>query len=322
MGCCPVKIVASLFITWHLWAALRSPPTQHPILRYAQRDSILPHSPSSYWRWVWAVVGCLVVLASILAPIPTLPILLAALLVIPLGLFVFSGTVLGCIWGGRISTILAHIRHSQQYELLSLTPAGDFGTTWLVSAGVVHNNNWLNTVYRIVRGLALALGVLISLVILMGALAAISEAWGQGDEDISYYWDLLGTVLLPLLFVVGMWFDHVQSILVAVLVGIAFSKHSRDSALVRWLVPLCYLIIQILSYAALYIIYAAANAVFTAWLDGTMLRTLLVALTMLCGLFFLRDILLSLLWRWLDSRYTETIALTTKKQAQLVAVPE
>lgn len=306
-----------------LWDALRNPHSQHPIFRYAHRQRPVSDADRRFWRRVGVGIGLTVVVLSVVAPVPTLSVLLAAGLLIPFGLLLFSGTVLGCIWITRISTTLTHTKISGAYDLLRLTPAGDFDSKWLLSTGIVHHRGWLNTVYRIVRGLALTLGVLLSLVILMGALAYVSQIMNDGAQDTSYYWDALFTVLLPLIFVAALWLDHVQSIIVAVLMGILLPERITSTNFVRWLAPLVYLLVQVLTYIGVSVGFWLMSALLTHYLGVTVTRNGALALLTLFLLFSLRDALISVLWRLLERQYSHDAPIPITKQAQRFdAVPE
>ncbi|MEL7433538.1 MAG: hypothetical protein AAFN11_06295 [Chloroflexota bacterium] len=323
MGRLPVSIVRRLFLTWILWDALRNPQSQHPIFRHAHRQRPVSEADRRFWRRVWAGIGISIVILSIVAPVPTLPALLTSGLLIPRGLLLFSGTVLGCIWITRISTSLAHTKISGKYDLLRLTPADDFDSNWLLSTGIVHHRGWLNTVYRIVRGLALTLGVLLSLVIFMGALTYVSQIMSDGTQDTSYYWDAFFTVLLPLIFVTGLWLDHLQSILVALLIGMLLPERITSTNFVRWLAPLVYLLVQTLTYIGLVVGFWLMSAILTNYLGTTVTRNGALALLTLFLLFSLRDALISILWRLLARCYPhEAIHPTTKQAQRLNTVPE
>lgn len=294
-----------MILTWMLWNALRSPQWKHPIFQQIQQQKVAAKSLAWYWRLLLALLFLFVLASLALFPLPALLSILGLAVGIPSFVLVFNGTVLGLYWVGAIAEAIARENRQGRFELLSLTPDGSFGISWRLAVASIHRHDWLNTVYRLLRGVILGVLFILAFLVLMLIMGAVfAELSPQREGQIRILLDVLVIGLVILFF----WADHIQSIVLALLVGLILPYFQRDEGLLKLLAPLSFLFLQAINYLV-------GLSIFSLRLNFENLPFLLFvvsAFVFYCGI---REILIRGLWRL----YLH-LAQSSEEESQIVRV--
>lgn len=291
-------------MSYLLWKALFYPQWQNPIFRYAQQT----RPPAKVFAWYWqALLVCIAFALAVfvvLFPIPAFLSLLASLLLIPALLIIFNGTVLGTYWIGLIAEHIARERRNRRSDLLSLLPDGELGVNWYFAMGILHRNSYLQQSYRILRGTLLIILMLLALASLLFILSAFGT--NNIQERANFLRIFLDILLIGLVFLF-FWADHIQSVIIAVLLALVLPYLQEEESFIKFIAPLSFLAIQSLSYLfgfGLLMLGAAA-------LEIIAIPMLLFAAFIIVSFCIYREILIRALWSWLkyltDSQSTENI---------------
>jgi|GEM_PF-7078260 len=289
-----------MFLTWQLWNALRFPQRRHPIFHYARKQSTSRESSSRWWRVLLFLAFASFIIFAIVIPVPAIVVTVGAAITIPLMMILFNGTVLGTLWAVNVSDTIATAYQDNRFELLSLSSQGAYGVLWLLCCGVVHRNNRLKTVYRIVRWVVSLVLVLLGIAIAMmifGAITAGSEQLQQQQLNV------LRDVIQICLIVCVLWLDHIQSILVAVMVGLVLPAFIKDKTQLRGITPIIYLAIQVFSYLAIFVMYAVIGIVLREVFGNTFIVSLMIAFTTILSFYLIRESIIAGLWRVMLIKY-------------------
>lgn len=282
-----------MFLTWQLWNALRYPMRRHPIFLFAQQPHLEQHQNS---RTIWFLgigAGLLLFILALISLTATLVTILALGLILPALIFLFNGTVLGLNWVANLNGLLFRSYRNQRFDLMSITPYGVLGVYWLIASGIVHRNNRLKQVYRIVNwvvSLVVAMLLLASLMLLFGALTAGNDVMRQTQFNV------LRDVISITTLVLALWLDHIQSIVISISVGILTSRLLSQQQL-QWLSPILFLIIQLISYIVIFITYILLRVIIIGLFGTTLLSSILIAISTLTILYLWREAIISGLWR-------------------------
>ncbi len=207
-------------MTWRLWKALGSPPTQHPVFQriaFEDRDDVpqmLQTILTQGQIWLW----------------PLLFMLDMRLLV----LSVFSGTLFGAVWIMSILHRVNQEREHHTFDLLCLTPGGMAETLWAISAGCLHQQGRFRAIHAddvmYVRGvLFLMLGFTLS--------AVLPRVDGQ---VISFGWMIVLVCIL--------WLDVIHSIVTATIASMWVSQLGLERISQQGMALVIFLVVQIAAY--------------------------------------------------------------------------
>lgn len=281
-----------VFLTWKLWNALYFPPRKHPLFR-RMMDRKRWRLPAS-WLVVLVVIafgaGC-----ALFFRFPEIALALAFSLGIgvPILMIGAHGSILALWWALQISDELLDVRREQQDDLLGVSPGGLLGTGWLISAGLIHRGDWLRQAHNFMRPVLLM--VVGSLVILV--LAAFVWLLLDGSPiDVNGLTLIVGIYSLIALGL-AFWFDHVQSILLAPLLGLLLPHVLRDRFLIRAMLLLGFPLLQIGILLLAYTIYQLWVLLIFSLMQSILLGYALAMLLGLLTFFLMRETLLALLWR-------------------------
>lgn len=131
-----------------------------------------------------------------------------------LALMIFGGTIYGAIWTVNISGQIAIERDSGTYDLLCLSPAGTIGTTWAICTGCIHRDEAFRHINS-QESWSVRFILLVPLVI--STHLVFRQLFGEAG-DMTLLWIL---ALIALFYI-----DHVQSILMASLLGALASYYA------------------------------------------------------------------------------------------------
>lgn len=195
-------------LTWKLWRALCSPPYAHPLF---QRTITTQLIRSRLRRLVELITGYLVIctLATFIWPL-----LFANPAIIVLVIVACSNTVYSLTWAFRISTAIAREYELETYDLLCLQPPGALGVGWLLCTGNLYRSPFFRGIRFIMPIVSISVTLALVIALAIPILLSISSA-GQ-FESMQLFMTLVSAPILAIAF---FYVDHVQSLLLANLIG-------------------------------------------------------------------------------------------------------
>lgn len=279
-------------VTWLLWRRLRTLPHQQ-IPWWHQ-----PEATKKPRRWLQLLIGLTlatgVMIWLIQTPIAFLAILWI-LLALPFGFLFLNGLLYGLYWAVQISTTLAREYELGHFSMLSLTPHGGIGASWLWATTIVNRNNTLHKLHIMVR----AVVIIALLTLLLAFITVYISAQNSPSTRIASFGGLTSIVLLALV-VVALFFEHMQSIVIGSLLGMLIPARLPTVFDARiWSVGV-YLLLQLGFYALMVIAIGILPLLFRLigfvgnWAD------LIHGLLLLLIFFALREGIIRLLWRNLN----------------------
>jgi hypothetical protein len=263
--------------TWQLWRGIKQPPTTHPL--YAR----VMTAPFQVMPWYSA---CAIILV---APFLLIPAIL------------FTSAFYSLRWAVTIASTLAREYDTGMFDLLALTPAGAFGTSWSISTAAIHRNESLQQIQSpsswIVR-LAFTLLILASLGNFVEPLVPASA------EGVML-------IFIPLLYLFtlsgALYIDHVQSIVLSALVGMVIPTYARGRVDAGAAAFLVFLLLQVTTYALMLLLGFAAlpTLLISLGMDEVFIAVLLPILRLLI-FYFLREGIIAAVWAILVERLNVT----------------
>jgi len=293
-----------MFLTWQLWNALRFPMRRHPIFNYARKLDVSSDKPSLRWRFLQVLAFVSVILFAIMLPVPAIITALGLVVGLPLLLIIFNGTVLGTVLVMGIASTIASARKDNRFELMSISLEGGLGVSWLLATGMIHRRNWHKTIYRLLKWVVTLILILLGLamfMLLIGTFASESELLRQQQANV------LRDVINISLIVAVLWLDHIQSLVIALVLGIVIPTIIRTELQLRTMVTVIYLIIQFCTYLAIFILYRLIDIIFTGiWANSFMVSIGITVLSIL-AFYLMREAIISALWRLMLKQYDASI---------------
>lgn len=214
-------------ITWRLWQALRSPPTDNPVFQ---------RMTSPYYeeiRWVMVAQNVLIQgqiwFWSIIFVIDTRALIL----------MIFSGTLYGLIWSAIVSGTIAIEREYRMYDLLCLSPAGTLGISWAICMGCLHRNR---TFEHVNSQESWSIRLILFIPLIISANVLLGRTFTSPGS-------ITGIWLIA--FVVVFYLDHVQSILFGSLLGVLAPHYSSNRFDSRLWACTGFMLVQCTSYLVL-----------------------------------------------------------------------
>lgn len=248
-------------LSYPLWRSVRRPPTRNPLFRqtYTHAENIAP--------WY---VGC-VQWTGVLFFAPIIAL---------------AGLVYGFGWSAGIAGMLGKERESRRFELIRLTPPGPLGMSWASALGYLYHHRTFRNV-----------NTQSNLLIRAGVMAFILSGVGLAFELQNPFFTLN---LFTLLFYVVSLFaalliDHVQSVVVAVLVGIVAADASGSRVGAQLVAFSLYSGVQIMTYLVTLMLALPLTLLATDEIGLAVI--LLVRLALFAAV---RELLIWLLWRHID----------------------
>lgn len=294
----------ALFLTWQLWNSIRFPVRRHPIFLYARKPRQLEDEVFSLWRWLPGILLAFVILFAMILPLPALIASAGFIVVLPVLLILFNGTVLGTILVAGISTTIASARKNNRFELMSVSGEGALGVSWLLATGTVHRRNWLKTINRLVRWVVSLVLVLLGLAIVMLLFSIFtSESDALRQQQFCFLYEVINVSLL----VAVLWLDHIQSLVVAVVLGILLPLITRLEVQLASVGTIIYLSIQSGIYLAIFVIYRLMDTIFTELWGNGFIVSITVTMLSIVTFYLIRDAIIGLLWRLIFIRYDASI---------------
>jgi len=125
---------------------------------------------------------------------------------------------------------------------------------------------------------------------------------------------LLRDVLFLAFLVIVFWLDHIQSILIAVLLGIGLPRINRESAFLLIVAPIAFLTLQVMSYLLIAVAYILLRIVVFGILGAGFGSVIVLNSLTMCTIFFYRESLISLLWYFVRQRYDALYPITLQER--------
>jgi hypothetical protein len=259
-----------MLLTWTLWRGLKKPAGQHPLFQ-----RVLTAPPQMI---PWYLACGLIVTAPFL--------LLPAL--------VFMSAVYGLRWAVMIATAIAREQESGMYELTALTPPGALGSSRAIMTACLYRNESLAQIQSLgAWALRLSFGI-----VLMLSLETFSTPIIRYDVD-----PFLGQIITPLYLMtlgIAVYLDHVQSIVIAELVGMLIPVYVRRRQDAGISAGAAYAVLQVGSYALTLVFgFALLSPLLDALPIAPQARTLVLPFLRLAIFYGVREIIIGWLWRTL-----------------------
>ena len=252
-------------LTWTLWRALRKPPFAHPLY---QQIIGRPASPMA------ASLSCVVVLV---APLLLLPALL------------FLSTVYGLRWAMQIASAIAVERETGRFDLLALAPDGAFGVSRAIMSAYLHRHESLSQIQS-VGGWILRLAFMLTILL---ALTSLAEPILTTDYAPNVNEAIM--VLYVVTMVAAIYIDHLQSIVIGLLVGMGLSTFAPRRLDASMGALLSYLLLQVAAYVVIVLIGFTLIPALLGAIPAPY-NTILLALLRLATLYLVRELLIRWLW--------------------------
>ncbi len=255
-------------LTWKLWRGLKKPAARHPLF---QRIMTAPPQDMPWY------ITCGII---IVAPFLLLPAI------------VFLSAVYGLRWAMAIAGSIAKERETGMYELISLAPGGAFGSSRAIVAACLHRNESLAQIQSVGAWvMRMAFGLL-----LMMSVEMLSTPIIRYDVD-----PLLGQIITPLYLVmlgVAVYIDHIQSIVVAELVGMLIPIYARKRTDASLTAAVVYLLLQIGTYAlTLFLGFALLSPLIEIIPIAPQSRTIILPILRVVIFYTIREVIIRGLWR-------------------------
>lgn len=248
-------------LSYQLWRALKRPPTRNPLFR---RTYLTAEQPAIWY------VGC-VQWIGILVFLPIIAL---------------AGLVYGFGWSAGVATQIGRERERHTFDLISLTPPGPLGMSWAAALGYLHYQRTFRNVNH-VGNLLVRAGVV---TLLFAGFDAALFMTMTTPPPLA----ILG--LHAIAVFVALLVDHVQSVVAAVLSGIV-AGHAGGGRVNGQLVAFAlYSGVQLATYGVTLSLFSIVRPlVFTPTPASVVL-----AVVILVAFAGSRELLLWLLWRWID----------------------
>jgi|GEM_PF-758614 len=277
--------------TWRLWRLLRQPPLDHPLYqRGVTSYSLSPALRHRLWLtvlFIMFVSGC----GGIFFPRLQWLLPFTLLMVAPVLLLIYfigTGTFFGAFWAVTIANRVATERQRGTFDLLCLSPSGAFGVCRVMASARLDREGHLHSLYAQKATLSMAAA---GLVIFL-ALFLADDPGFYGGVPSWLYISSYGLIVVAAFYV-----DFIQSVVIAVLIGLLMPTRTTDPFDARvWAVG-SFLFAQVSVYVLTWLIgFHALPALYEgAGITGIVADLSLAALRLLifCGM---REVIVIGLW--------------------------
>jgi len=285
-------------MTWLWWQKLRYPNRHHPAFKRIIQQT------TQRRNWVMPIALALMTLLAlfifIVTPQSILFVIVISVAVMPILFLLFNGTLLGTSNSFLSSGELAQWRQSGIAPLLYVTPLGWFGIAWIITTAVVHRHDNLRQVYSVVKNLTLiivtGLGLLIAFL-----LVTIANTPIQSDTVRLY--DLLASIVPIMTVTLLLFFDHVQSLILASLVSLVIAEWFSSRLETPITSATAFIIMQAFTYLVFILAGVGLTVMMRLLVTNSYLERILTSLFFLLIAFTIREGIIYAMTRLLWSRY-------------------
>jgi hypothetical protein len=270
-----------------LWRALNDPPRHHPLFQYvlthAKREE--PKVTSGFFMWAFMCSSITFFGTMVLDWIPYLL----------LGLLILLNTVYALRWVLRISATIVAEKEQRRFDLLASLPIGLLGTSWAISTGCVHRRSSFRWIPYLIL---LLVGSVVSMLLLFTAMTmVIVEKAAANDLIVIGDVNLLQLGIVGIALMVIFYFDHIYSILTAILIGQIVTIDLKNRVEAQVGAFLGFISLQALLYTITYAVMILVLPSIVSFFGFSGIRVL-VSISVMGILFyvFIREILVNFLW--------------------------
>lgn len=278
-------------LTWRLWGILSSPPIAHPLFQYI---ADVPSRETRYLLWFSPVTFLsllfYILLGTWFVPLIALPLLFSPLPGFLVVFWVFTGTFYGAVWLLVISKTLVRNIGYGVYDLISLSPAGALSAVIAITTGCLYRNR----TFRLINGQRSRILHLMLIMPVMATLLLMLASLGGNHEFINIAFVIVSTSLAA---AAVFRMDHVQSIVLGILLGMTLPTFVRRRAFNYTIGVGLFVIIQIICYSFLLLATVIALPYWLRILGLNGWYTDVLALGLGVAAFYsLRELVIRLLW--------------------------
>ncbi|RMF82321.1 MAG: hypothetical protein D6737_02240 [Chloroflexi bacterium] len=287
-------------MTWTLWRALQKPPVNHPLYQHTLTAS---QRPTHISKW-WAIPGALLVLFYgfvLFIPIPasleTAFLIISLIIPLLIVMLIFSGTGYGLSWAIGISTAVTRQRERHTYDLLSVSPAGEFGIVWAISAGRLYRSGSFNRLESYDR-----LGQQSQWIYIVFIMAVVFNVISNGSE-------IFFALIIIVIGAAALYIDYIHSALVSILIGIVTPMHTDNTLTAQLYAAGAFVLLQVITYLMAVFVWTRLIPDLTDFLhapDGV--RLTLQPLVTFAVFYATREGMIMLLWRHITQHFAITRA--------------
>lgn len=295
-----------MWLGWQIWGAIRYPQKAHAVFRLAKRPR--RHNKikrNDWWRasLILLIVAIPPTIICAIDPIFLIPFLIGIAFTIPV-ILVMSGTILGSMWLFDITRTLLDLQQSRRYDLISITPIGAFGTSWLVAMGIIHRTQSfkrLAQVYSISIRTIAVLGVSITAIVWIVSFNN-DASFVRGVNQV-----LFAANILPVLVIASaIYIDQIHSITLSVLLGITATTIRGLGTSLAIFSVVVFIALQLATYAIVALGVFMLFIIFQTLLASDLLANSLAMIFGLLLFYLLREALIGILVRVIMQRFALT----------------
>jgi hypothetical protein len=256
----------SRFRTWQLWNGLFNPPEHSAVFQHILR------TPFPLPALVRRVLQLLNPIWRIVAPFARIGIAFGALFLLPL-----ATNLIGTLFAYYVANFISREHERGTYDLLALTPAGEWDTAWTICLASVYRFNILDQI-NFMRAMAI-----------LGVILLLFPAVGSGQES------MVALITLG----IAVQFDALQTIVIGCLCGMLGHTYSASATNAGTWGATLLAAAQIGVYVPTTLLYAL-----TTFMPGLRYGDIgvLSPLMVLLLLFLLHELVIRGLWSLLRSR--------------------
>ena len=222
--------------TLSLWRGLKNPPANHPLY---QRIMAAPPQAMSWYS------ACAFLMVAPLLLVPAM---------------VFMSMFYSLRWAVVTSGTIAKERELGRFDLIAMSPAGAFGTTWAITSAFIHRNHSLEQIQS-------RSSWIFRLVFATVFLASVGN-FVESLVPFGTRGALLAIIPLVYLFTLAaaLYVDHLHSVAAGVLVGMLMPTYTQNRLDAGAGAFLMFLVVEIIIYT------------FTVFLGFSLLPTIFISL--------------------------------------------
>jgi hypothetical protein len=251
-----------------LWRALRHPQSTHPLFVRFNRIHLPNRNPSVVW---WFVIGVL------------LCVIITFIVVLPFMFTVFVN-IQSLNWLQTISSSITREKERRTHDLLSVLPAGIPFAHWMIGTAHIYREDTFSLLRTFARAfIFLAIGF----VLVLTLIALL-------DSDTGSF--TITEVLLPIALTFVIYLDFMQTIILALVIGMAAPMMARTVIDARVLSFVLFAMVQLVAYIVLLISYNVVPNIIMGFHFSSLISLPVIVAFLFAMLLGTREAALVLLW--------------------------
>ncbi len=283
--------------TWKLWRELQYPNKQHPLFRYFMRKKPISQSKSLSALWRGFILFGAIALCSIFSSW-IIVFIIGLILLAPILFAIGHSTIYGIIWSGHIAETIATLHRHNIYDLLAITPKKASYIHTTVAKATLYSQNF-DTVSSTVKTLLRFTLISITIVLAFHLFALLTP---QNLWSLGLYQERTLLIIAVYPFIGYIYLDHIQSTLMAMLIGIRVAINRENSITTRITAMSAFLTVQLMMYALTNITILLIIQ-FIARQSGSLSLSAFILLWLTIGVFvhlLMRETIIHLLWQTIE----------------------